>query len=304
MSDLALVVMAAGLGSRYGGLKQIDPVGPNDEAVISYSVYDAIRAGFERIVFVIREEMEFEFKEHVGKPIEERADTTYVFQKLSRLPHGCEVPPGREKPWGTGHALLCCKDVVSTPFAVITADDLYGPSSYRVLCDYLKEPHGGAGGPDYCMVGFLLKNTLSPHGHVARAVCTVTPDGYLTNIIERTRIRALDGRVKYAEDDGRWVEVAPDTVISMNMWGFTPSLFDELERGLIAFLRKSGRKPNAEYYIPSAVEEMIRDETARVRVLPTDEAWFGVTYREDLSPVQEAVRDMIRRGVYPKKLWS
>ena len=296
MPNPTLIIMAAGLGSRYGGIKQLAPVGPNGETAVAYSIHDALKAGFGRIVFVIRKAMEAPFHERVGKAVEKIADTAYVFQKLDRLPPGFRVPAGREKPWGTGHAILCCKEAVRTPFAVINADDFYGPTSYAALADHLKAA------PSYCMVGFVLKNTLSPHGTVSRGICEVTRDGFLVSVTERTQIRRSGDAVQYADETGQWVEIPGETTVSMNLWGFTPEIFDELERRFAAFLEKRGADLKAEYPIPTVVGELVRGGQAKIRVFKTRETWFGLTYPEDLPAAQQAVRDLIRRGVYPSRL--
>jgi hypothetical protein len=308
--------MAAGLGTRYGGLKPLAPVGPNGEPAVAYSAYDALKAGFGRIVFVIRKEMEPAFRERVGKAVEGKTDTVYVFQELDRLPRGFQVPLGREKPWGTAHAVLCCSYAVTTPFAVINADDFLGPSSYELLAARLRSVRDEGRVHSYCMVGFLLKNTLSPHGTVARGVCQVTPDGFLLHVVERTKIRRSGDSIQYADEEDRWVEISGETIVSMNMWGFTPGLFGELERRFAAFLEKSagpnsplesrhcGRREEAEFYIPTVVGELVREGLATVQVLRSDETWFGLTYREDLPAAQRAVRELIRRGACPERLWE
>jgi UTP-glucose-1-phosphate uridylyltransferase len=306
MSNPTLVVMAAGIGNRYGGLKQTDPVGPNGEIIIDYSVYDALIAGFGRVVFVITEDIEEAFREKVGRTIEKRCETTYVFQKVEDVPGGLvfEVPPGRQKPWGTGHATLSCRNVVHSPFAVINADDFYGRSSYQTLCDYLRSAQDRDGVYDYCMVGYVLKNTLTEHGHVARGVCTVE-EGFLTGIYERTRIEKSGESVRYTADGETWVEIPGESVVSINMWGFTPSLFPELEARFRHFLQENrDNMQKAEYFLPDVVGDLIRENKARVRVLSTNERWFGVTYKQDKPRVKQAIRDLIRKGVYPENLWG
>ncbi|HID87302.1 MAG TPA: nucleotidyltransferase [Anaerolineae bacterium] len=305
MVQPALVVMAAGIGRRYGGLKQIDPIGPNGEIIIDYSIYDALKAGFGKVVFVIREDLEEAFRERVGNTIERQCETAYVFQRLEDVPAGFQVPPERQKPWGTGHALLCCKDEVASPFAVINADDFYGRSSYQILCDYLEHAQDRDGIYDYCMVGYVLENTLTEHGHVARGVCTVSQDGYLVEIHERRRIERFGEVVKYTEDGEHWVEIPRGTVVSMNMWGFTPSLFPELEARFPQFLQKnSDNIQEAEYFLPDVVNDLLEEGKARVRVLQTDEQWVGVTYQQDKPRVKRVIRELIRRGVYPENLWG
>ena len=305
MVQPALVVMAAGIGRRYGGLKQIDPIGPNGEIIIDYSIYDALKAGFGKVVFVIREDLEEAFRERVGNTIERQCETAYVFQRLEDVPAGFQAPPERQKPWGTGHALLCCKDEVASPFAVINADDFYGRSSYQILCDYLEHAQDRDGIYDYCMVGYVLENTLTEHGHVARGVCTVSQDGYLVEIHERRRIERFGEVVKYTEDGEHWVEIPRGTVVSMNMWGFTPSLFPELEARFPQFLQKnSDNIQEAEYFLPDVVNDLLEEGKARVRVLQTDEQWVGVTYQQDKPRVKRVIRELIRRGVYPENLWG
>ena len=303
MSGPTLIIMAAGIGSRYGGLKQLDPVGPHAETVLEYSVFDALRAGFSRTVFVVRKEMHDAFRERVGKQLEEHIETVYVFQELDRLPKGFSVPEEREKPWGTGHAIWCCKDVVSTSFAVINADDFYGPSSYKVLCDWLMQADSRSP-REYAMVGYLLKNTLSPHGHVSRGVCRVGEDRDLIEVVEHTHIQLMDDEIMTRGSDGGVKKLSGDVVVSLNFWGFTPALFDQLEEGLVRFLAERGNEARAEYFLPELVSERIQASDARVTILPTSEKWFGVTYREDKPVLQQAVKDMIRRGLYPEKLWE
>jgi UTP-glucose-1-phosphate uridylyltransferase len=234
-----LVVMAAGMGSRYGGLKQIDPVGPNGEIIMDYSIYDALKAGFGKIVFIIKEDFFELFKERIGNRIEKLVDTEYVFQKIDDIPSGFTVPNGRVKPWGTGHAVLSCRDVVDTPFAVINADDFYGESAFKMLYDYLNDGIDNDGMYRYSMVGFILDNTLSDHGHVARGVCNVNSEGYLEGIHERTNIRKFEDKAKYSEDGQNWVEIPKTSIVSMNTWGFTPSIFCELESRFHTFLRSN-----------------------------------------------------------------
>ena len=304
MSNPTLVVMAAGIGSRYGGLKQLDPIGPNGEIIIDYSIYDAIKAGFKKVVFIIRKDIEAPFREKVGRSIEERVDTVYVYQELHNVPPGFKILENRTKPWGTAHAILCCKDVIDSPFAVINADDFYGVSSYKILCEYLKNAKDKNGVYNYCVVGYILNNTLSEHGHVARGVCSVNEDGYLSEITERIKIQKFGGDVRYTEDGSNWVEIANDSIVSMNMWGFTPGLFFELETRFYEFLNKNLNQPKAEYLLPTVIGELIKEDKAEVKVLPTEEKWFGVTYREDILKVREAIIRLIDTGIYPEKLWD
>ena len=296
--------MAAGMGSRYGGLKQIDPVGPSGEIILDYSAYDALRAGFEKIVFVIRRDLEELFREKVGRNLERRTDVAYVFQDISMVPEGFSVPEGRVKPWGTGHAVMVCKGAIDTPFAAINADDYYGSSAFQTIADYLRTAKDRNGLYDYCMVGYAIGNTVSEHGSVARGICEVT-DGLLTDLRERTRIEQFPDGIRYTENGSDWVDLPPDSVASMNFWGLTPSFLDELEAGFPEFLCKSADDPlKAEYFLPEAVGDLAKAGKARVRVLPTDEKWFGVTYQEDRPLIQNAMRSLIRTGVYPEKLWE
>ncbi|MCU0502344.1 MAG: nucleotidyltransferase [Anaerolineae bacterium] len=305
MSDPTLLVLAAGIGSRYGGLKQADPVGPSGELIIHYSVYDALRAGFGKVVFLIRRDIEEAFRERVGRDVERQVDVTYAYQELGNLPPGFAIPAGRVKPWGTGHAVLCCRDAVTTNFAAINADDFYGAESYRVLAGYLKAARDTAGALQYSMVGYVLSNTLSEHGHVARGVCQVGPDGYLQAIKERLHIEPFADGVKFQEADGSWTPVSGESVVSMNMWGFTPSFFDELAAHFPRFLEQSAANPlKAEFLLPDIVGDLVQEGHTRVKVLPTPERWFGVTYQADRPRVQVAVAELIAQGKYPARLWA
>jgi dTDP-glucose pyrophosphorylase len=300
-----LVVMAAGIGSRYGGLKQVDPVGPSGEIVLDYAVYDAIRAGFAGVVFVIRRDIEEVFREKVGRSIEGRLDTRYVFQDLAALPPPYTVPEGRTKPWGTGHAVLSAAQAVTAPFAVINADDYYGQQSFQVLADHLRAARDSGGVYDFSMVAFRLENTVTEHGHVARGVCTATPDGRLASIVERTRIETSAGAIRFTEDAGAtWTALPADTPVSMNMWGFTPGFMRELRDRFPAFLAKSAGNPKAEYFLPSVVNELIQEGKARVRLLQTPEKWYGVTYQEDKPQLKAFIQAQVAAGRYPAKLWS
>ncbi len=305
MASTTLVVMAAGIGSRYGGLKQIDPVGPSGEIVIDYSVYDAIRAGFDKVVFIIRKDIEQAFREKVGQTIEQRIDTEYVFQELDKIPEGFAVPEGRTKPWGTSHAVLCAAEAVPGPMAVINADDFYGAESFQILGDYLRSAKDTPDVYDWSMVGFVLRNTLSEHGHVARGVCTVDQGGNLQNITERTKIQPFDDGIKYTEDDGQtWHELDGGRIVSMNLWGFTPSLFTELRQRFPEFLRDNIDNPKSEFLLPFVVDDLIQLGRARVKVLPTDSRWLGVTYQDDKPRVKQAIQDLVDQGAYPENLWA
>jgi dTDP-glucose pyrophosphorylase len=291
-----LVIMAAGIGSRYGGLKQIDPVGPSGEIVLDYSVYDAIQAGFGKVVFIIRPDIEEAFKEVIGHKLDGRIEVEYVFQTLDKLPAGFAVPEGRTKPWGTGQAVLAARSAVKEPFAVINADDFYGRESLRVVADRLKA--ADVNGTDFCMAGFYIKNTLSPHGGVARGYCKVQ-DGKLRRIVERYNIeRKENGVIRY--DGGT---MADTDIVSMNTWGFTPRLFDFLERGFADFLSHKGAELKSEFYLLEVVDGMIQRGEATVAVLPTNEKWMGVTYADDKPQVMAGIRALVKAGIYPENLW-
>ncbi len=294
-APLTLLVLAAGMGSRYGGLKQIDPVGPSGETVLDYAVFDALRAGFGRVVFVIRREFEAVFRDQVGAKYAGRAEIDYVFQSIDALPDGFAVPAGREKPWGTGHAVWCARAAVRGGFAVINADDFYGADSFRQLAEFLSAAREASAPAEWAMVGFRLANTLSEHGAVSRGICAAAEDGRLRGITETTGILASE--VGY----GR--AFSGDEIVSMNCWGFTPALFAGLDAQWRAFLAGRGNDPKAEFYLPAAVSELIARKEAAVRVLPTESAWFGVTYREDKPRVVAAIAELVRRGRYPAKLF-
>jgi dTDP-glucose pyrophosphorylase len=304
MAAPQLVVMAAGIGSRYGGLKQIDPIGPSGEIIIDYAVYDALAAGFGKVVFIIRRDIEAPFREKIGRTIEKQIDTEYVFQELDDLPAGFSVPPGRTKPWGTAHAVLCAKDAVDATFAVINADDFYGCDSFRAIGEYLQTAADKKDVYDYSMVGFVLKNTLTEHGYVSRGCCTTDEEGYLATIVERVRIEKFRDTARYTEDGRQWTDISPDTIVSMNMWGFTPSFMDELAVAMPKFLQANIDNPKSEIYIPTVVNELIRSGKARAKVLHTDEKWLGVTYQQDKPQVIAAIRAKVADGIYPENLWE
>lgn len=287
--DITLVVMAAGMGSRFGGLKQIEPVGRNNEVLLDFSVYDAVKAGFTKVVFVIKHAIEEDFKAMVGKRIEKMVKVEYVFQENDVLPNGFICPDDRVKPWGTAHAILCCKDVVKEPFAVVNADDFYGRSAFQKIAEFLKNET-----EKYCMVGFRLVNTLTENGHVSRGVCEIKDD-MLQSVTERTKI--ID--CKYTEDDGEtWIPLSPDTVVSMNLWGFMPDIFGYIEKGFIEFLNKNLNVPKSEYYLPSVVSSLIENGEKQVNVLVAEDKWYGVTYKEDKQNVVDAIGKMIDAGLY------
>ncbi len=301
-----LLVLAAGMGSRYGGLKQLDPMGPSGETLLDYSVFDALRAGFGRVVFVIRRDFQDQFREAVGRKFEGRTEVGYVFQELDQLPGGFQRPATRQKPWGTGHAIWCARDAVRTPFAAINADDFYGAGAYRALAGFFAaSPAADAGDTaQFAMVGYQLDRTLSEHGSVARGVCAVEGGGHLQRVEECTGIErfAPGGVIRSPRPDGSSAEFTGNETVSMNFWGFTPALFPLLETGLERFLRANLDDAKAEYYIPVAVAETIAAGTARVRVLPTDATWFGVTYREDKPVVAASLAALVRAGAYPANL--
>jgi NDP-sugar pyrophosphorylase family protein len=294
---LSLLVLAAGMGSRYGGLKQIDPVGPNGETIIDYSVYDALRAGFDRLVFVIRRDIERPFKETIGRRFEGRIAVDYVFQELDKLPPGFQVPSDRKKPWGTGHAILVAAEAIQEPVGVINGDDFYGARSFQSLAAHLR-----ADSTTYAMVGYVLRNTLSEFGSVSRGVCEVTPDGFLKSVTELTKIEKDGSNVRNIQSDGRIQPLTGQEIVSMNIWGFTPSLFNHLRYQFERFLSQRGQDEKAEFYIPTVVNQLIADGQEQVKVLRTPDAWFGITYREDSPRVTESIRRLAAQGDYPQKL--
>lgn len=301
---MTLVIMAAGMGSRYGGLKQIDPITPQGAFILDFSIYDAILAGFDRVVFVIKEENYDVFRETVGARIEGRIQTEYAFQRLEDIPAPYTVPDGRTRPWGTGHAVLSAADVVDDNFAVINADDFYGRDAFLRLAAFLREAKAGADGVEpFCMVGYALENTLTEHGTVSRGVCETDAAGQLTSIVERTKIQRCATGAEYL-DGVSWFALPTDTTVSMNCWGFTPAAMGYMKRYFTEFLGAQGGDPmKREFYLPSAVEGMMRDGLCRVQVLETDAVWQGVTYPEDKAPVMAGIRALIADGVYPEKLW-
>ena len=287
--DITLVVMAAGMGSRFGGLKQIEPIGPKGEAILDFSVFDAVKAGFTKVVFVIKHAIEKDFKEFVGNRIEKKVKVEYVFQEIDKLPEGYTCPEGREKPWGTAHAILCCKDVVKEPFAVVNADDYYGRSAFVKMAEFLKSDSD-----DYAMVGFRLMNTLTENGYVSRGVCEIE-NGELKSVTERTKIMDC----KFTEDDGAtWTQLPEDTVVSMNLWGFRPDVFGYIETGFKKFLDEKIDVPKSEYYLPTVVSERIERKEKSVKVLIAEDKWYGVTYKEDKQVVVDAIGKMVADGCY------
>lgn len=306
MKKPVLVIMAAGMGSRYGGLKQIDPVDNEGHIIMDFSIYDAKRAGFEKVVFIIKKAIEKEFKAGIGDRISQYMDVEYVYQELDTLPEGFEVPEGRVKPFGTGHAILSCKDVVDGPFAVINADDYYGVHAFQEIYNYLTENEDDEK-YHYAMVGYILSNTLTENGYVSRGICEMDKDAFLTGITERTHIEQRDMGVQFTEDDGKtWEDIAADSIVSMNMFGFTASMLKELECRFPEFLEK-GLKENpmkCEYFLPSVVSDLIEEDKADVKVLRSEDRWYGITYKEDKEAVVSAVQKLKDTGVYPQHLWE
>ncbi len=298
-----LLVLAAGMGSRYGGLKQLDQVGPNGETIIDYSVFDAIRAGFGKVVFVIRHEFEDEFKAKVGSRYEGKIEVAYAFQDLNDLPAGFSVPEGRVKPWGTGHAVRAARDIIKEPFAMINGDDLYGRNGYRLLGDYLSTVKDGARA-SYAICGFLLRNCLSENGTVSRGICEVNADGNLASVVENTKIeRNAEGNIISHMEDGSSVKLTGGEVTSLNLWGFTPSLFGNLEELFITFLKEHGQKEKSEFYIPFVVDALIKSGKADVKVMTSPDTWMGITYREDKEELMNNIGKLIAADVYPQKLF-
>ena len=306
MEKPVLVVMAAGMGSRYGGMKQIDPVGPSGQVIIDYSLYDARRAGFETVIFVIKHEIEDAFKAAIGDRVSKVMKVEYAFQQLEELPAGFAVPEGRAKPWGTCHAVLAAKHLIHGPFAVINADDYYGPEAFQVIYDYLSTHQDGEV-YDYCMVSYLLKNTVSENGSVARGVCEANPDGTLAAVTERTCIETYPGGIHFTENGGdTWQDLAPDTPVSMNLWGFGQSFLEEAEARFAGWLSENLPKNplKCEYFLPLVVSELLAEGKATVKLLHSTDKWYGVTYREDKPVVVDAIARMTREGLYPEDLWA
>lgn len=290
MKNITLVVMAAGMGSRFGGLKQLEPIYGEDKVLLDFSVYDAIEAGFNKVVFVIKHEIEADFKRVVGDRIGKRVQVEYVYQELNDLPGGFTLPEGRTKPWGTAQAILACREVIHEPFAVVNADDYYGKDAFVKMAAFLTENE-----QDYAMVGYRLSNTLTENGYVSRGVCEVE-DGYLAEINERTKI---DSSCRYTEDGENFVTLPPETTVSMNLWGLRPDVFAYIEEGFIAFLAEKREVPKSEYYLPLVISELMARDIHRVRVLVAEDKWYGVTYKEDKAGVVEAIGKMVDEGKYP-----
>lgn len=302
-----LVIMAAGMGSRYGGLKQIDPIDEQGNKIIDFSIYDAVQAGFETVVFIIKKAIEKEFKENIGDRLKDHVNVKYVYQELDKLPEGYGIPEDRVKPWGTGHAILCCQEVIDGPFAVINADDYYGKTAFQAIYNQLTRVSDDENKYQYAMVGYELYNTLTENGHVARGVCTVNEDGKLLNIHERTRIEKHGEIAEFTEDDGNsWTELSEETLVSMNLWGFTESILKELSYRFISFLdRELTQNPvKCEYFLPFVVDELLKEGKAEVSVLKSSDRWYGVTYKEDKENVVKAIGKLKQSGLYPDILWE
>ena len=294
-----LLILAAGMGSRYGGLKQMDALGPNNETIIDFSVFDAINAGFGKVVFIIRESFAEPFKARFEPILNGKIETEYVFQELHKLPAGFTVPEGREKPWGTGHAILMAKDVIREPFAIINADDFYGKIAYSQVADFMND---SSNPNEYGMVGYYLRNTLSDFGTVSRGVCSTDTQGNMVNIIERTKIGKEEGKIFFYEESDK-TELTGNEPVSMNFWAFKPSYFDYLEEGFVKFLQERGRELKSEYYFNAVVDKLIKEKRVTTKVINTEAPWFGVTYQEDRPIVQEKINALITQGEYPSNLW-
>jgi hypothetical protein len=306
MKKPILVIMAAGMGSRYGGLKQIDPVGPAGEVIIDYSLYDAKRAGFETVIFIIKHEIEAQFKAAIGHRISRYMNVKYAYQQLDDLPEGYALPAGREKPWGTAHAILAARDLIDAPFAVINADDYYGPQAFQVIYDYLST-HRDGDKYSFAMVSYLLKNTTTANGHVARGICVTDEAGNLSSVTERTRIEEFPGGIHFSTDEGStWVEVDPNTPVSMNLWGFTQSFVTEAKARFARFLDVAlvENPLKGEYFLPSVVTQLLDEGKATCKVLSSHDKWYGVTYQADKPQVTAALQEKTRDGLYPSPLWQ
>lgn len=302
----ALVIMAAGMGSRYGGLKQIDPVDAQKHIIIDFSMYDALRTGFKKIIFIIKKEDEEDFKNIVGNRMEKIADVAYAYQDINNIPDMFKLPPKRKKPWGTAHAILSAAEMIHGPFAVINADDYYGLQAFQEIYDYLTT-HSDDDKYRYAMVGYPLKNTVTKNGHVARGICCLNRSDELTEITERTHIEMRSSDIAYTEDEGKtWVSLPDNTLVSMNMWGFTESILYEIQNSFCEFLQTGLEKDplKCEYYLPSVVNRLLKEKKAAVKVLPTNDRWYGVTYKEDKAAVMQAIQMLKDTGVYPENLWE
>ena len=295
-----LLILAAGMGSRYGGQKQTDEFGPHGETITDYSIYDALKAGFEKVVFVISPQMEEEFNDSYLKRFPSDMNVQYVLQDVKNVPEGYTVPSDRKKPWGTAHAVLMARDAIREPFAVINADDFYGRESYRIMRDFLAKSEPG----EYCVLGYTLSKTVSEHGSVARGVCATDDEGYLTTIVERTKIFSEKGKIFYEDEDGESYDLAADELVSMNLFGFTPDVFDHLDAQFRDYIAENINSTKAEFFIPYVADKLINSGAASFRVLSTPESWFGVTYQEDRPHVQNMINSLVKKGLYPAPLWQ
>ena len=300
----ALLILAAGIGSRYGGFKQIDPIGPGGEIPLDYAVYDAWRAGFGRVVFVIRPELQQPIQDHFAGKLDGRLQVDYVVQRMDDLPAGYQVPAERKKPWGTGHAVLSARHAIHEPFASINADDFYGPASYRALAEFLRQEQNLSPPYPYAMVGFFLRNTLSPHGSVSRGICQEGPAGYLHAVEERTRIELRHNGIFYLDEQGVWQSLHGSEYASLNIWAFGPSIFACLEAQFAEFMTRYQADLKKEFFLPTVVDNLIKTGRCSVKILETTEHWFGMTYPEDRAMVQAGIRGLIAAGVYPEQLWQ
>ena len=307
MKKPVLVIMAAGTGSRYGGLKQIDPIDGDGHIIMDFSVYDAVRAGFEKVIFIIKRENEQAFREAIGDRLSRFIQVSYVFQELDNIPEGFAVPEGRVKPWGTGHAVLSCIDEIDGPFVVINADDYYGVRAFQMAYDFLTDPEAEDTAGRYMMVGYRLENTLTENGYVSRGVCVTDDEGYLRGINERTHIEKRGDGAAYTEDEGAsWTELPADAAVSMNMWGFSADILEELKKRFVVFLEENLEKNplKCEFFLPFVVDELLEEKKATVKVLKSADKWYGVTYKEDKPMVMAAVQNLKDQGLYPQKLWQ
>lgn len=305
MNRPKLVIMAAGMGSRYGGLKQIDPISKAGEIILDFSLYDAMMAGFEDVIFIIKKENEEDFRALIDERAGKHLNVSYAFQELDDLPEGYEVPEGRVKPWGTCHAVMSARHLIDGPFAVINADDYYGPGAFQQIYEFLENSQD-TDKYDFAMVGYLLENTLTENGHVARGVCTVSKDGNLEDIVERTKIMRRDGQIMFTEDEKTWESLPEGTIVSMNFWGFTKSMMDEMIKRFPAFLDKALKENplKGEYFLPGVVDQLLKEGKAQVKVLKSTDKWYGVTYKEDKESVVDAIQSMKDKGLYPEVLWE
>lgn len=303
--DKTLVILAAGMGSRYGGLKQIDPVGPNNSIIIDYSIYDAIKCGFNKVVFIIKKENEELFREVIGDKVSKHVKVEYVFQSTDKLPDGFTCPEDRIKPWGTAHAIYCCKGAVNEPFMVINSDDFYGRGAYENISSWMDKADFSGDKHKLAMSAYFLKNTLTDNGTVSRGVCDVNENGQLNDVIERTKIKRVNGKISFTEDEESWTELPENSVCSMNCWGFPASFIDEIEKYFIDFLKNEvpSNPLKSEFFLPFLVRDLLNEQKCTVDVLETKDKWFGVTYKEDKPDVVKSVQSLVDNGTYPENLW-